>query len=76
VLPTVMEAKVEMSLVRGWIAVFAPRAMRCVPVSEACSAIIRVEARVVGGFGAGGMVEARLDDICAGSCGDSRECSC
>lgn len=37
--------------------------MRCVPVREACSAIMRVEAREVGGLGARGRVEARLVDI-------------
>jgi len=37
--------------------------MRCVPVREACSAMIRDDAREVGGLGGAGMVEARLDDI-------------
>lgn len=58
-----MDAKVEIIFARGCTAVFGPRAMRWVPVREACSAIMRVEARVVGGLGAAGMVEARLEDI-------------
>lgn len=53
---------------RGWIAVLGPRAMRCVPVREAESAIMRVEERVVGGLGAGGAMEARLDAILKAIC--------
>jgi len=39
--------------------------MRCAPVSEACSAIMREDARDVGGLSGAGMVEARLEDILA-----------
>jgi hypothetical protein len=42
--------------------VLLPRVMRCVPVREALSAITRVDAREVGGFGAAGIVEALLED--------------
>jgi hypothetical protein len=37
--------------------------MRWVPVREAVSAIIRVGDNVVGGLGAGGAIDARLEDI-------------
>jgi len=74
-LPTVMDAKVEISFVRGWMAVFAPRAIRWVPVREACSAIMRDEASVVGGLGGGGIMEARLDDMFGIFCGVWRMCS-
>ena len=37
--------------------------MRCVPVRMAWSAITREEEREVGGLGAGGAMEARLEDI-------------
>lgn len=40
-----------------------PRVIRCVPVREACSAMVREDAREVGGLGGAGIVEARLDDI-------------
>ena len=42
-----------------------PSVIRCVPVREACSAIMREDARDVGGLGGAGMVEARLEDILA-----------
>ena len=39
-----------------------PRVMRCVPVRDAFSAITSEEARLVGGLGPEGMVDARLED--------------
>jgi hypothetical protein len=62
-LPTVMVAWAELNFARGWTTVLDPRVMRCVPVREACSAMIRDDARDVGGLGGAGMVEARLEDI-------------
>ena len=61
-LPILMGAKVELSLVRGWTMVLDPRVMRCVPVREALSAITSVDARDVGGLGAAGIVEALFED--------------
>jgi hypothetical protein len=48
--------------------------MRCVPVSEACSAMVREDAREVGGFGGAGIVEARLDDIVPVESGANCDC--
>lgn len=68
-----MGAKVELNLVRGWTMVLLPSVMRCVPVREALSAITRVDAREVGGFGAAGIVEALFeDDILKFSRGEDR----
>lgn len=61
-LPTLTGAKVELNLVRGCTMVLDPRAMRCVPVREALSAITRVDARDVGGLGAAGIVEALFEE--------------
>lgn len=61
-LPIVTGAYVEFNLLRGWITVFPPRVMRQVPVKDAWSAMIRVDAREVGGLGAVGIVEVRLED--------------
>lgn len=40
-----------------------PIAMRCVPIREACSAIVMVEESEVGGLGGGGIMDWRLEDI-------------
>jgi hypothetical protein len=42
--------------------VFDPKVMWCVPVTEACSAMTREDARDVGGFGGGAIAEARFED--------------
>ncbi len=42
-----------------------PSVIRCVPVREACSAIVREDARDVGGLGGVGIVDTRLEDILA-----------
>lgn len=60
--PIVIGACVEVNFDLGWITVFAPRVIKCVPVSEACSAMTKVGAREAGGLGAAGIVEARFDD--------------
>jgi len=61
-LPTVIGAYVELNFVLGWATVLDPRVMRCVPVRDAFSAITTEEARLVGGLGPVGMVDARLED--------------
>jgi hypothetical protein len=48
--------------------------MRCVPVSEACSAMVREDARQAGAFGGAGIVEARLDDIVPVELGTNCDC--
>lgn len=45
--------------------VFAPRFMRQVPTREACSAMTREGESIVGGLGAGGIIEMRLEDLSA-----------
>lgn len=62
VLPIVMGANVELNFVRGWMTVFDPREMRCVPVSWALSAMVSVEESCVGGFGAAGVIDGRFED--------------
>lgn len=51
------------SFERGWMTVFAPMVIRFVPIREAFSAMQREAWRVVGGFGAGGARDCRLEDI-------------
>lgn len=60
-LPIVMGAKVEFSLVRGCITLCGPTDMGCVPVKEALSAMTMLGAQEKGGFGAG-MMETRFED--------------
>jgi len=63
-LPIVMGACAEDSLVRGCITVLEPILMGCDPVRDAFSAMTRLEENEVGGLGAGGIVEVRrLEDI-------------
>jgi hypothetical protein len=62
-LPTVIGAWAELNLARGWTTVLDPRVMGCVPVREACSAMVREDARDVGGLGGTGIVEARFEDM-------------
>lgn len=50
---------------------FPPNVIRCVPLSEAWSAMMSVGARDVGGLGTAGIVEARFeDDILRVACFD------
>ena len=61
-LPILIGAKVEISLARGCTMLLLPIVMRFVPVREALSANVRVDASNVGGLGTTGMVDDRFED--------------